>query len=105
MAKFFAKEQPPQPIDKDVAPRPKTQIVIDHLDQAFEHMNQAMQVLSSVIFDLQKCADFISAYRTSLFKTFEANGGDTTESVEQAIKEFIPRNYRPPTAVEEDPGV
>jgi hypothetical protein len=42
MAKFFAKEQPPQPIDKDVAPRPKTQIVIDHLDQAFEHMNSRL---------------------------------------------------------------
>jgi hypothetical protein len=82
------------------------QIAVAHLDQAFDHMNQAMTVLSSVIFDLQKGADFVRGYRDSLFRVVEDNGGDVTESVEHAIREFIPRNYRPPTAEEtaEDPG-
>ena len=81
--------------------RPKMQIVIEHLDQAQEHMNQAMTVLSSVIFDLQRGADYIGRFRDSMIKTLEETGGDVTATVENQIREFIPKTYRPPTQQED----
>ena len=66
-------------------------------------MNKAMSVLSSVILDWQKAADFISHYRDSLVRTVELADGDVEQSIESQIKEFIPRHYRAPAA--EDPTV
>jgi hypothetical protein len=80
----------------EVPSKPKMQIAIEHLDHAHEHLNRAMSVLSSVIFDLQKGADFIANYRDSLIKTLENVGGDVQASIESQIKEFIPKNYRQP---------
>ena len=92
----FAEKQP-----TELPSRPKMQIAIEHLDHAHQHMNQAMTVLSSVVFDLQKGADFIGRYRDSMIKTLEQTGGDVTASVENQIREFIPKSYRPPQQAEE----
>jgi hypothetical protein len=74
--------------------KPKVQIAIEHLDHAFEHMNQAMSVLSSVVFDLQKAADFVARYRDSMIKSLEETGGDVGPAIESQIREFIPKAYR-----------
>jgi hypothetical protein len=79
--------------------KPKMQVAIEHLDQAGTHMNKAMTVLSSIILDLQKGADFITQYRDSLFKTLEDAGGNA--SIESQMKEFIPRRHRKDGQVEE----
>ena len=69
--------------------KPKMMAAIDHLDAANSHMNSAMSVLSSVILDIQKGADFIAQYRDSLIKTVEMSGGNTTQAVESQIREYI----------------
>jgi hypothetical protein len=72
--------------------KPKMMIAIEHLDAANKHMNSAMQVLSSIIFDLQKGADFITRYRDSLIKSVEESGGEV--SIEEQIRDFIPQRLR-----------
>ena len=74
--------------------KPKMMFAIDHLDAALSHMNQSMQVLSSIIMDLQKGADFLQRYRDSLIKTVEETGGDVRQSVESQIRDFIPKRVR-----------
>src|SRR5215469_802571 len=74
--------------------KPKMMMAIEHLDAANSHMNSAMQVLSSVILDLQKGADFITRYRDSLIKTVEETGGDVKASIESQIQDFIPKRLR-----------
>ena len=69
--------------------KPKMLQAIEHLDAANSHMNSAMSVLSSVILDLQKGADFITRYRDSLIKTVEETGGDVRQSIESQIKDYI----------------
>jgi hypothetical protein len=76
--------------------KPKMQIAIEHLDRAHDHMAKAMTIMSSIIFDLQKGADFIVGYRDSLIKTVEQMGGDTATSVESQMRDFVPRQYRAP---------
>jgi hypothetical protein len=72
--------------------KPKMLMAIEHLDAANNHMNSAMQVLSGIIFDLQKGADFITRYRDSLVKSVEATGGEVT--IEEQIRDFIPQRLR-----------
>jgi hypothetical protein len=74
--------------------KPKMLIAIEHLDSANSHMNSAMQVLSSVILDLQKGADFITRYRDSLVRSFEDSGGGHAQAVESQIKDFLPKRLR-----------
>src|SRR5215469_1856931 len=62
--------------------KPKMMQAIEHLDAANSHMNSAMSVLSSVILDLQKGADFITRYRDSLIKTVEETCGYVRQSIE-----------------------
>ena len=69
--------------------KPKMMQAIEHLDAANSHMNSAMSVLSSVILDLQKGADFITRYRDSLIKTVEETCGYVRQSIESQIKEYI----------------
>jgi hypothetical protein len=76
------------------------QIAIEHLDQACAHVNEALIVLSSVCFDLQKGADFIARYRDSMIKTLQETGGDVDAVFEAQIKEFIPKKYQQPEAAE-----
>ena len=71
--------------------KPKMTIAIEHLDAAQSHMNKAMEVLSSVIFDLQKGADFIARYRDSLIKTVEDTGGNVAQAIESQIRDYIPK--------------
>jgi hypothetical protein len=72
--------------------KPKMLMAIEHLDSANKHMNSAMQVMSGIIFDLQKGADFIVRYRDSLIKSVEASGGEAT--IEEQIRDFIPQRLR-----------
>jgi hypothetical protein len=74
--------------------KPKMMYAIEHLDAANNHMNSAMNVLGSVIHDLQKGADFIARYRDSLIKTVENTGGNTTQAIESQIRDFIPKRAR-----------
>jgi hypothetical protein len=74
--------------------KPKMMYAIEHLDAANNHMNSAMNVLGSVIHDLQKGADFIARYRDSLIKTVESTGGNTTQAIESQIRDFIPKKAR-----------
>jgi len=69
--------------------KPKMMMAIDHLDAANNSMNNAMQVLSSIVLDLQKGADFLVRYRNSLIKTVELSGGDMGQAVESQIKDYI----------------
>ena len=80
----------------EVPARPKMVIVIEHLDTAQAHMHQATRVLSSMIMDLEKGADFIGRYRDSLIKTIEDTGGDVAAAVEGQIKDYIGTKYRAP---------
>lgn len=80
--------------DNGQGPKPKMQVAIEHLDSAFSHLNEAMTVLSSVVFDIQKGADFIARYRDSLIKTVEETGGDVTKSIESQIRSYIPPRTR-----------
>lgn len=81
--------------------KPKMQVAIEHLDNAFTELNQAMTVLSSVVFDIQKGADFVARYRDSLIKTIEETGGDVTKSIEGQIRDYIPKGTRGAEKVEE----
>jgi hypothetical protein len=74
--------------------KPKMMYAIEHLDAASDHMNKAMNVLGSVIHDLQKGADFIARYRDSLIKTVENTGGNTAQAIESQIRDFIPKRVR-----------
>jgi len=80
--------------------RPKMYAAIEHLDAAHDHMIKAMNVLASVTLDWQKAADFIATYRNSLVETVETAGGDVGASIEHEIRDFIPKNYRPPQPTE-----
>ena len=71
--------------------KPKVLMGIEHIDAAISHLNSSMQVFSSVIFDLQKGADFLIRYRDSLIKTIEESGGDVKQSIESQIRDYIPR--------------
>ena len=71
--------------------KPKMMYAIEHLDAANTHMEQAMSVLSSIILDWQKAADFLVNYRNSLIKTVEETGGDVTPSIESQIRDYIPK--------------
>ena len=84
----------------EIPARPKMVVVIEHLDAAQAHTQQATRVLSSMILDLEKAGDFLGRYRDSLIKTIEETGGDVQASIESQIKEFIPKNYRPPEAAQ-----
>jgi hypothetical protein len=101
MAKVFANEQPTEPVPT-ARPvenkKPRMAIAIEHLDHAHGHINRAMQVLSSIILDLQRGADFIGGYRDSLIKTVDDAGGDVEAAIESQIREFIPKSYRTPAA-------
>jgi hypothetical protein len=72
--------------------KPKMLIAIEHLDAASSHMNSAMQVLSGIIFDLQKGTDFINKYRDSLIKSVETSGGSV--NIEDEIRDFLPKRLR-----------
>ena len=74
--------------------KPRLTAAIEHLDAANTHMEQAMQVLSSIIMDWQRAADFLVKYRNSLVKTIEETGGDVTPSIESQIRDFIPPKHR-----------
>jgi hypothetical protein len=78
----------------EIPSRPKMVVVIEHLDTAQAHMHQATRVLSSMILDLEKGADFIGRYRDSLIKTIEETGGDVAAAVEGQIKDYIGSKYR-----------
>jgi hypothetical protein len=53
-------------------------------------------MLSSMILDLEKAAEFLGKYRDSLIKTIEDSGGDVKASIESQIKEFVPKQFRRP---------
>ena len=74
--------------------KPKMMRAIEHLDAANTHMEQAMNVLSSIILDWQKAADFLVGYRNSLIRTMEETGGDVTPTIESQIRDFIPQRHR-----------
>jgi hypothetical protein len=74
--------------------KPKMLYAIEHLDAANTHMEQAMNVLSSIILDWQKAADFLVGYRNSLIRTMEETGGDVTPTIESQIRDFIPQRHR-----------
>ena len=80
--------------------KPRMQIVIEHLDLAYEHANQAIQILATMSFELQKGADFFAAHRDAMLKTLEEAGGDIDFAIEAKIKEFIPKKYKQPEAAE-----
>lgn len=75
-------------------PKPKMQVAIEHLDNAHKELDLAMTVLSSVVFDIQKGADFVARYRDSLIKTINETGGDVTKSIESQIRDYIPKGSR-----------
>jgi len=74
--------------------KPKMMFAIEHLDSSIAHLNSAMEVLSSVILDLQKGADFITKYRDSLIRTVEDTGGNVSQAIESQIRDFIPKRPR-----------
>jgi hypothetical protein len=74
--------------------KPKMMFAIEHIDSSITHLNSAMEVLSSVIMDLQKGADFLTKYRNSLIKTVEDTGGNVTQAIESQIRDFIPKRMR-----------
>jgi len=74
--------------------KPKMMFAIEHLDSSIAHLNSAMEVLSSVILDLQKGADFVTKYRDSLIKTVEETGGNMTQAIESQIRDFIPKRLK-----------
>jgi hypothetical protein len=74
--------------------KPKTQLAIEHLDNALQEMNKAIRIFNSVIMDLEKGATFISTYRDSLIKSIEGAGGDVQRAIEAQIKDFLPKRLR-----------
>jgi len=82
--------------------KPRFHMAVEHLDKAHEHMDCAMTILSSVIFDLQKGANFIASYRDSLVKTIEASGGDVAMAIEQQIQDFVQPKYRQPVEAKDE---
>jgi len=83
--------------------KPKMLLAIEHLDAANSHMESAMNILSSIIMDWSKAADFIVSYRNSLVKTIEETGGDVKQSIESQFREFIPKKFKG-DGNEEQPG-
>jgi hypothetical protein len=84
----------PNDAPADRAPS-RWQGVIDHLNASHAHLGQAMDILSTITFDLQRGADFIMKYRDSLINAIEANGGRIEQgSVEQQIADFLPKRMR-----------
>jgi hypothetical protein len=74
--------------------RPKMLIAIDHLDQAFDQINAAMNTMSSWIYDLQRVADYVARNRDGMIQTVEEMGGDVTASIEHQIRDFIPKSRK-----------
>ena len=77
--------------------RPRMAVVIEHIDQAQAHMQQASRVLSTMILDLEQGADFCGRFRDGLIKSIQDAGGDVDASIEHQIAEFIPRKHRQTT--------
>jgi hypothetical protein len=80
----------------EIPARPKMVIVIGHLDNAQANMNEAVQVLFSMIKDLEKGSDWIGSFRDSFIRTLEQVGGDVGAAVEGQIREYIGNKYRAP---------
>jgi hypothetical protein len=89
--KLFERKDTQMANEKPENPKPKMLLAIEHLDAAHDHMVKAMNLLSSIIFDWQKAADFMARYRDSLVKTVEQSGGDVAETIESQIRDFIPK--------------
>jgi hypothetical protein len=74
---------------------PQFQDAINHLNAAGAHLSEAMDVLSRIGFGLQRGADYILKYRDNLVNAIEAAGGQVeVGSVEEEIREFLPRRLR-----------
>jgi hypothetical protein len=74
--------------------KPKMMFAIEHIDSSITHLNSAMEVLSSVVFDLQKGADFLAKYRDSLIKTVDETGGNVSQAIESQIRDYIPKRTK-----------
>ena len=74
--------------------KPKVQVVIEHLDHAAAHLNEAGRKLAAVVMDIEKGADWIAQYRDSMIKALEETGGDVAPAIESQIRDFIPKHLR-----------
>ena len=91
MAEATAIRQP-----TEVPARPKMLIVIEDLDSAQGAMQHAIQVLFSMIKDLEKGSDWIGSFRDSFLRTLEQSGGDIGAILETDIKQYIGNKHRVP---------
>ena len=80
----------------EIPARPKMLIVVEALDAAQGSMQHAIQVLFSMIKDLEKGSDWIAGFRDSLLRTVEQSGGDIAAILENDIKQYIGNKHRVP---------
>jgi hypothetical protein len=78
----------------EVPARPKMLIVIEDLDSAQGSMQHAIQVLFSMIKDLEKGSDWIGSFRDSFLRTLEQSGGDIGAVLENDLKQYIGNKHR-----------
>jgi hypothetical protein len=71
-------------------------IVIEDLDTAQGSMQHAIQVLFSMIKDLEKGSDWIGSFRDSFLRTLEQSGGDIGAILETDIKAYVGNLKRVP---------
>ena len=76
--------------------KPKMQLIIEHFDRAYQHLNAAAQMASSMSLEITDAASSVCHYRDELVKIMEASGGDTSFALETEIGKFIPAKYRTP---------
>ena len=73
--------------------RSRYQEILDCMNQAYQYLDRAATLHSSLIHDLEKGLRFIDKFRVDLTQAIGENGGRVAPevNVEEAIKDYIPR--------------
>jgi hypothetical protein len=87
---IFAKPTPTAKASPELV-RSRYQEILDCMNQAYQQMDRAATLHSSLIHDLEKGLRFIDKFRVDLTQAIGENGGKPEVNVEEAIKDYIPR--------------
>src|SRR6516164_7078470 len=64
------------------------QAVLNEINRSRHHINEAISLLNSLIFDLSKADAFMSKFQTTLTKAIQDDGGEV-KTIEQEMMSFV----------------
>lgn len=70
------------------------QSMIEHLTHASNHVEEALNIVSTLNHDLSRANNFLINFRDTLVRTITDNGGEAVENIETQIRDFLPKALR-----------